>query len=272
MNYATGFILSALIVVPSVKRDSLTNSGGLAALGIGGILYGLGGPEVFFSLIAFFLSASFLPKVFNRRKEERITGNVVEKGSRRDHIQVLANGGPAFLMILLYNLLGHEALRLGAVMTLAAANADTWASELGVLSASTPVYIIKKTPVPKGISGGVTKLGFLASFLGGFFIAVIYILISFTFNIPLLLEGWKLLWLISIVGFLGSLLDSVIGELWQALYQRVSSKGMELTEKRKEEGRWNTLDKGYALIDNNMVNFLSTLTVAFLGVLALLVF
>lgn len=270
MNYAMGLFLSALIVVPSIKRDSLTISGGAAALGVGGILYGLGGPEVFFALIAFFLSASLFSKAFKGRKGSDTGESVVEKGSRRDHIQVLANGGPAVFMVLLYTVLGHEAFRIGGVMTLAAANADTWASELGVLSSSTPVYIIKKTSVPKGISGGVTKLGFGASFFGGFFIAVCYGIMALIFKIPLFMEGWKLMMIITAVGFLGSVFDSVIGELWQARYQRVSSERMVLTEKRKEDGRWNTLEKGCPLIDNNMVNFLSTLTAALVGVFLLM--
>lgn len=269
LDFSLGFLLSLIVVFPAAKRGSLTGSGAAAALGIGMFLYGFGGLPVFSVLIGFFLSATLLSRWSNRQKDAGAVGAVVEKGSKRDHIQVLANGGPAVVMLLLYGAFGHEGFRIGAVMTLAAANADTWASELGVMSQSVPVFIIKKTPVPKGISGGVTGLGFLASLLGAFFIAVLYVGTALTVESTSLIDGALLMLVITAIGFSGSVIDSVIGELWQAQYRGSASGKTYLTEKRREQGKQNSLVKGYSIIDNNMVNFLSTFSTALIGIVIL---
>lgn len=258
-----GLIFSMLIVGPSVRRGSLTGSGGVAAIAIGVFLYGLGGPSVFSVLIAFFLSASVLSKFSEKGSAEEGTAQVVAKGNRRDHIQALANGGPAVIMVLLYGISGYEGFRIGAVMSLAAAGADTWASELGVLSASAPVFIIKRKEVPKGISGGVTFLGFVASFLGALFVAGVYGGMTLALGSY---PGWEVVLGITAIGFLGSIIDSILGELWQAQYQRVSSGKVYLTEKPWQQGKRNTLVKGYSRMDNNLVNFLSALSASLIGV------
>ena len=50
--------------------------------------------------------------------------------------------------------------------TLAAATADTWATEVGTLAGGTPRSIRTLRPVPAGTSGGVSVVGTLASVLG----------------------------------------------------------------------------------------------------------
>ena len=59
--------------------------------------------------------------------------------------------------------LASAAAKRGA---LAAVNADTWSTELGVLSSGRPRLITSLKPVEKGTSGGVSLVGTLAALAG----------------------------------------------------------------------------------------------------------
>ena len=61
-------------------------------------------------------------------------------------------------------------LYLGAI---ASATADTWGTEIGYFSKSSPRLILSKMKVSRGTSGGITYLGTLGSIFGGFIIGLI---------------------------------------------------------------------------------------------------
>lgn len=265
MLYVYGFLLSLMVGYPAYKKNALTLSGLIAAVVLGTLLFGFGDAAIYMSLIAFFISSSFLSKlskVLGGKETEQIEKRL-EKTGRRDHTQALANSGVALLCSILFQISGMAIFKLGAVIAFAAANADTWASEIGVLSKEKPVNILSKTPVIKGLSGGVTRLGFLASFSGAAFIAVVYILFSvWTLTLT---EVLLHLSLITLFGFLGSIVDSILGEKLQAKYLDLQTN--ELTEKAKQTGH--KLVSGVRIVDNNVVNFLSGFISAVLGMLML---
>lgn len=118
----------------------LTTGGVVAALAVGGATaWGLGWRGVVL-LFAFFISGSLLT---------RLAGGA---GGQRNYRQVLANGGLAALAALL----GSWPLAAGA---LAAATADTWATEIGAFSPHAPRLITSWRAVAPGTDGGITLLG-----------------------------------------------------------------------------------------------------------------
>src|SRR5690242_21564973 len=118
----------------------LTGGGVVAALAVGGATgWGLGWRGVVL-LFAFFISGSVLT---------RLAGGA---GGQRNVRQVLANGGVAAVAAWF----GSWPLAAGA---LAAATADTWATEIGAWSPHPPRLITSWKPVPPGTDGGVTLLG-----------------------------------------------------------------------------------------------------------------
>jgi len=95
-------------------------------------------------------------------------------------------------------------------------NADTFASEIGVLDKK--VYLITTFKrVTPGTNGGVSLLGTSVSVLGAFIIGLTYSLLTYgAFNYyPVLL--------ITAFGFVGNVIDSLLGALFEN--RRILSKG-----------------------------------------------
>jgi len=266
-DFAFGLLASALIAVPAWRKRSLSGSGLAAAIPFGAAVWAGAGWKGFVVLGAFFFSSSILSKLFPAPASVEA---VVEKGGRRDHVQVLANGGTALAFAVLYRFEPRELWYLGFACALAAATADTWASEIGPRSKAPPRMILSGRTVEAGLSGGVSPLGFAASLAGAAFIAGAAVgllalpeLARGQLRIARILQAL----LVTGAGFAGSVIDSILGELFQARYRRGDGSA---TERRAEAGVANRLEKGAAWFDNNLVNFLSTLAASQIAWLALL--
>ena len=71
---------------------------------------------------------------------------------------------------------------LATVAVVATVNADTWATELGVLSKNKPIFILTGKPVTTGTSGAISLGGTIAGFVGAFFIGALAIIFVTTSN------------------------------------------------------------------------------------------
>ncbi|HWC73967.1 MAG TPA: DUF92 domain-containing protein [Gemmatimonadales bacterium] len=176
----------------------LTGRGSVAALAVGlATIWGFGWRGVSL-LLAFFVSSSLLSKKTNRNAR-----------------QVIANGGVAAFAALA----GSWTAFSGA---LAAATADTWATEIGSHSPTPPRLITSGRPVPAGTDGGMTLLGTAGGAVGAGFIAGLCWLL-----------GQRAAPAVLIAGIAGMLLDSLLGATVQG------------------KTRW---------MDNDAVNLAATLT------------
>ncbi|OMJ26645.1 Transmembrane protein 19 [Smittium culicis] len=105
---------------------------------------------------------------------------------------------------------------------------DTWASELGPLSTDWPTLVFTNTEVPPGTNGGVTKLGLLASALGGALVGFFMDLGYWYQYYPLIkanhLPRIPFHFLGAVFGLTGSLIDSILGKHWQVSYYTRDSK------------------------------------------------
>jgi uncharacterized protein (TIGR00297 family) len=248
-----GLILSILIGGLAYWRRSLTAGGWLGAIFTGTLTFGLGGWAWGLTLIAFFVTSSALSH-FRQAQKQRLASEKFEKGSRRDFLQVLANGGAGALLALLSGLSG-EPPGLLAIFTgiMATVTADTWATELGVLSRRPPRLITTWRIVAPGTSGGITAAGSLASGAGALLIGLVIVLIE------RVERGVWLPWLIPAAllgGLAGSLTDSLLGATIQALYRSPSG---ETERKAGRDGIAYPLARGWRWMNNDMVNFLSSL-------------
>lgn len=247
-----GFALSVVIGWLAYRRGALTLSGWAGAVFTGTCTFGFGGWAWGLTLIVFFVTSTLLSR-FRHAQKERLAGEKFEKGSQRDLFQALANGGAGALLALGYGLLGEPPLLLAAFAgVMATVTADTWATEIGVLSDRTPVSITTLRPTTPGSSGGVTIDGTLAGAAGAVLIGMV-VLAGHVFE-----RGVLLLWLVPaalIGGVAGNLADSLLGGTVQAIYRTETQE----TERAYRGGVANQLVRGWRWMNNDMVNFLSSL-------------
>ena len=246
MQLFIGFILAIIIAYLAYRAHSLDQSGAIAATIVGTIVFGLGGWQWAVLLLTFFITSSALSRLFKKRKQG--LDEKFSKGHQRDAGQVFGNGGLATAFVLIHAIYPESVVGwVGFAAALAAVNADTWATELGVLNPTQPIIITNlKKRVEKGTSGGVSLFGTLASLTGAFVIAL---------PASLFTDNWSLLPLITIAGLAGSLFDSLVGATVQAMYYCPTDN--KETEKHPLHtcGTKTVHKRGWKWLDNDWVNF-----------------
>lgn len=292
-NILSGILLAAIISLVAWRAGSLSIQGALAAAALGAVIFGLGGLGWAILLLGFFVSSSILSRLFKRRKSA--LQSAFAKGSRRDAAQVAANGGIAGLFVLLHVAQpGADWAWVAFAGALAAANADTWATELGVLSRSAPRLITTGRAVERGVSGGITFLGTLAATGGALLIALLAVLFwqGRIIELPAGSPGWPAgllgaglhisalsasqgaAWaaIITLAGLAGSLLDSLLGATLQSIYFCPACQKETERHPQHSCGTATLPKRGWAWVNNDWVNTICTLTGALAALAAYTLF
>ena len=263
----TAVIISVLVAFALLKWNWLTISGALMAWFLAFVVLFLAKWSIF-PLVIFLILGSLAGKIRENAKD----GGDAKQGKARDHWQVLANGGIFMLLAMLAFLnesgwlesfLGihtevlrfSETCHLLALISLAVSCADTLSSDFGRVWGGSPRNIITGKRMIKGVSGGVTGAGFVGAFLGAMSIAIFVFWSEFSS----LGSSVSAFWLIAFFGFIGSILDSVLGVLFQAKYLDDSGNQVDSSESGRR-----SMAAGYRWVTNDVVN-------AVTGVLMLLV-
>ncbi|MFN8636656.1 MAG: DUF92 domain-containing protein [Chloroflexota bacterium] len=245
-----GLLLGCAIAIPGWRRRALTADGAAAATLVGAATFGFGGLPASLGLIAFFLTGSAL----SRRKAA--DGELSSaRGSRRDAVQVLANGGIAALALTAGEL-GLPRMGGAALGSLAAAAADTWASEVGVRSPWPPRSIVTGQVVRPGTSGGVTLLGWGAAAAGALTVGTAWTVAA--------RRRPSLVLCALLAGLCGSLADSLAGATIQAAYF-CETCGATFEAAGEHCGWPRRLVRGRAWVTNDAVNVIGTAVGALVG-------
>ena len=249
MQLIIGFFLAAIIAYLAYRVRSLDCSGAFAALIVGTVIFGLGGLSWAILLLTFFITSSGLSRAFKNRKKE--ANEKYAKGGRRDAGQVFGNGGIATLFAALHFFFPEAAWPwLGFAASLAAVNADTWATELGVLNPTAPRLITDlRKVVEKGTSGGVSLVGTLASLAGAGVIGLLAAILA-----PTGIDWGIFLW-VTVAGLLGALFDSLLGATVQAIYYCPACQKETERFPTHSCGTETTQIRGWKWLDNDWVNF-----------------
>jgi uncharacterized protein (TIGR00297 family) len=255
-----GLLLSALMAGLGYWRQALTVGGLIGAVLVGTLIFGLGGWIWGLLLITFFLSSSWLSSF--RRAEKEAVAVKFAKGSRRDLGQALANGGLGAILAFVFAYYPEPLLFAAFLGVMGTVNADTWATELGILSQVPPRLLSSGKEVAPGTSGAVTSLGHWAALGGALLIGTMATALA---QIQSLLSGsgWRLeavsYPLLAVTGgFAGSLFDSLLGATIQGIYY-CDRCAKETESPIHRCGRPTRPLRGHAWLNNDVVNFTASL-------------
>lgn len=264
LQILTGLLLGVLVGILAYRKKALSRSGAWAAALVGGLVFGSGGIPWTVLLLTFFISSSLLSKTMKERQS--MAREKYAKGSQRDAGQVFANGGLAAILALLHGLWPDQAwVWVSFAGCLAAVNADTWATELGVLSPTLPRLITSGKTVEMGTSGGVTLMGYLAALAGAATIGLGAA--AFSPGSPSLA---LVIVIVTLAGLAGTTFDSILGATVQVIYRCPSCR--KETERHPIHGcgTETTQVRGQRWLNNDVVNFACSLAGAVVAVAAYL--
>jgi uncharacterized protein (TIGR00297 family) len=211
----------------------VSRSGAIAGAAVSFILYLCVGPGAFVVLISVFLLATVATRFGYAGKRAHGTA---EKSGGRTASQVLANLGVAAVAAVFFGVWHHPVVLIAMSAALAEAAADTVSSECGQALREKARLITTWQTVPAGTDGGITLAGTLAGVAAAFVVCAVCV------SVGLISPNAALLVWIS--GVLGMVFDSVLGAS---------------LERRR-------------VLNNDTVNFLSTVAAALLVVVLCRIF
>lgn len=240
-------VAAATAVAAAAQRlGALDRAGAGAAALVGAVVLGFAGLGPAVTLVFFFVSSSALSALPGAGERSR-------RGAR----QVLANGSLAALAAAFYGV--HPTAGVAFLGALAAATADTWATEVGLRLAPAPRSVLTFKPQPPGTSGAVSLPGTVAAAAGALAVA-----------------GLGVWWMsqveargltaVAAAGFLASLLDSVLGAGVQAAYHCPRCGARPEVARHRGCASRALRVSGVPGMDNDIVNWITTLAGAVLAV------
>ena len=242
----TAVVLAAGVAGISLYARLLSPSGSAATFLLASLIFGLGGVQWSVPILTFFISSSVLSRVGKKKKASFQL--IFEKTDTRDAGQVAANGGVAGALIICSFFFPTQSdWYLLYLASLAAATADTWGTELGLLSNSLPHSIMTWKKVDPGTNGAVSMAGLAGGATGALVIALSGYFWLNRSDLSLTIA------IITMAGVVGSLIDSLFGATLQSRF-RCTVCG-KITERVVHCATPTTPVGGVRWIGNDIVNW-----------------
>jgi len=220
----------SILGLGSYYFNALDAKGATAAAILGLLVIELGGVYPFLAMLTFVVAGVIATKYrFSYKARLRVAQ---EKDGVRSWGNVLGNGLAAAIFLAVEHFVHHDTFWAATFASIATANGDTLASELGKVFGRAPRMITNFQPAKPGTNGAVSWAGEIFALLGALMIV--------PFALPLTGHTAQMVLAVILGGWLGVNVDSLIGAT-------LENRG---------------------ITDNNSTNFLASLTGGLLGALA----
>lgn len=256
-GFETALLIGLLVFFVAFFTKLIAYYGALLASFLGALFYFAFG--IYGILFVLFCYAVMIAVSFVSKWLKNDISDVVKKTKGKDVVEVFANGFWGIVAALLFLVTENTVFYAVALMTVSASFVDSLASDVGTLSKKVPYDIFKRMRVSRGVSGGVTLLGSLASLIGAFVFATAIVLI--------LAWTWWYTPVIALVLYAGAWVDTLLGSLCQVKYR--CSVCAKTTEKEVHCQQPCEIVGGCRHINNDTVNILSNTAVFLLSLMFL---
>ncbi len=200
------FICSLTVAAVAWRGRALTFDGAAVATLLGTLILDFGGWPMAVVMVAAFSTSSALTRWQAARKSHP------EHRRGRSAAQVIANGAVATALAVGNGFTPTPWIITAFAGSVAALAADTWATEVGLVSSQPSRLITSGRPVERGRSGGVTVLGTVAGIAGAALIGAIATQTLHTPFVPV----W-------VGGAIAMLVDSLLGATVEGRYRGVGN-------------------------------------------------
>lgn len=211
---------------------ALDKKGSAVAVFLGMLILYFGGVYPFLALLVFVVMGVFSTRY--RYPEKLRMGIAQEKNGVRGWKNVLGNGLAAGMFMIFEHILQQDFLWVATFASIATANADTLASELGTVLGKKPRMITNLKPAKPGSNGAISLQGEIFALVGALVIGAIATGIA--------QYKWQVLLATLLGGFIGCNIDSIVGAT-------LENRG---------------------IVDNNGTNFIATLAGGIVGAIIFL--
>lgn len=217
-HWAAALAINALLIAMAQRVPVLTAWGWVHAGILGTVLWGSLGPAGWLTVVAYLATGSAVTKLGFFKKQAR--GLAEGRGGRRGPENVWGSALTGAVLALLTPLvpLPWRAVTLqGFAASFAAKLADTCGSEIGKRWGRHTVLITSLRPVPPGTEGAISLEGTAASLAGSALMAALMLAAG-------VIGGWGGWLLVTAVGLVATLLESLIGATLQTRFPWLSNE------------------------------------------------
>jgi uncharacterized protein (TIGR00297 family) len=224
-----------LLACFAVYKKWLTVAGAAAACWMAMWLYSTGKELAFIAPGIFLICGSLLSKL-NKPAHEK---------EGRSAIQVFANGIMGIVYMMLFGILHQPVFLLVALVSFTISMTDSVSSELGYFFKGATFDIGSFKKCAPGLSGGISIAGTLCGLAAAGLLATIA---GYFYHLPI-----KIMLLITVGGFTGMVIDSVLGSLLQIKYLNKNGQLSDFSDSGAK------MVKGLSWVNNDTVNLLSNI-------------